>query len=324
MILYNKLFKIYLFLKTILSKISKIKENKKSEEGGYIELLKLKNDYTFKRVFGYTGNEEITKGLLNAILREEVTEVNLNCNTILERDLYDDKLGILDIRAKVNNAVDINIEMQLVDEKNIEKRVVFYLSKMYTQNLKQSHNYSELNKYISILFIDFELDRLKEIPKYLTKWNIREETYGKIKLTEVLELYIINLSKIDKYSENKILDTWVKFISNSEDLNMENADESIKKAKEVLDEISEDEHEQYLAHLREKYIFERQGIEEAGFDKGMAKGLEEGIEKGIEQGIKKGIEQEKRMLAQKLKEDNVDIEKIIKYTGLTKEEIEKL
>ena len=79
-------------------------------------------------MFGYTGNEEITKGLLNAILREEVTEVNLNCNTILERDLYDDKLGILDIRAKVNNAVDINIEMQLVDEKNIEKRVVFYLS----------------------------------------------------------------------------------------------------------------------------------------------------------------------------------------------------
>ena len=101
---------------------------------------------------------------------------------------------------------------------------------------------------------------------------------------------------------------------------MENADESIKKAKEVLDEISEDEHEQYLAHLREKYIFEIQGIEEAGFDKGMAKGLE----KGIEQGIEKGIEQEKRMLAKKMKEDNVDIEKIIKYTGLTKEEIEKL
>ena len=93
---------------------------------------------------------------------------------------------------------------------------------------------------------------------------------------------------------------------------MENADESIKKAKEVLDEISEDEHEQYLAHLREKYIFERQGIEEAGFDKGMAKGIE------------KGIEQEKRTLAQKMKKDNVDIEKIIQYTGLTKEEIEKL
>ena len=84
------------------------------------------------------------------------------------------------------------------------------------------------------MFIDFELEKLKEIPKYLTKWNIREETYSKIILTDVLELYIINLSKVEKYSENKLLDTWVKFISNSEDLNMENADESIKKAKEVL------------------------------------------------------------------------------------------
>ena len=140
-----------------------------------------------------------------------------------------------------------------------------------------------------------KIPKLKEIPKYLTKWNIREETYGKIILTEVLEFYIIEMPKINMYSVNTLLDTWVKFISNSEDLNMENADESIKKAKEVLDEISEDEHEQYLAHLREKYIFERQGIE-----------------------------QEKRMLAKKMKEDNVDIEKIIKYTGLTKEEIEKI
>ena len=255
-------------------------------------------------MFGYTGNEEITKGLLNAILKEKVTEVSLNCNTILERDLYDDKLGILDIRAKVNNQVDINIEMQLVDEKNIEKRIIFYLSKMYTQNLKNSHNYSELNKCISILFIDFELEKLKEIPKYLTKWNIREETYSKIILTEVLELYIINLSKVEKYSENKLLDTWVKFISNSEDLNMENADESIKKAKEVLDEISEDEHEQYLAHLREKYIFEIQGIEEAGFDK--------------------GVKASKIEITKKLKAKNMKIDEIAEITGLTKEEIEKL
>ena len=85
---------------------------------------------------------------------------------------------------------------------------------------------------------------------------------------------------------------------------MENADESIKKAKEVLDEISEDEHEQYLAHLREKYIFEIQGIEEAGFDK--------------------GVKASKIEFAKKMKEDNENIEKIIKYTGLTKEEIEKI
>ena len=143
-------------------------------------------------------------------------------------------------------------------------------------------------------------------------------------MTDVLELYIIDLSKIEKYSENTLLDTWVKFISNSEDLNMENADESIKKAKEVLDEISEDEHEQYLAHLREKYIFERQGIEEAGFDKGMAKGKAEGLAEGLAEGIKQGKKQSLEAIAKRMKENNIDIKTIIKCTGLTKEEIEKL
>ena len=89
---------------------------------------------------------------------------------------------------------------------------------------------------------------------------------------------------------------------------MENADESIKKAKEVLDEISEDEHEQYLAHLREKYIFEIQGIEEAGFDKGVIQ----------------GSRKEKCEIAKKLKAKNMSIIEITEVTGLTKEEIEKL
>ena len=89
---------------------------------------------------------------------------------------------------------------------------------------------------------------------------------------------------------------------------MENADESIKKAKEVLKEISEDEHEQYLAHLREKYIFEIQGIEEAGFDKGLAQGAKS-----------KQIE-----IAKKMKAKNMKIDEIAEITDLTKEEIEKL
>ena len=64
-------------------------------------------------------------GLLNSILREPVSSIELNCNTILEKDLFDDKLGILDIRAKINNCIDCNIEMQLVDQNNIEKRILF-------------------------------------------------------------------------------------------------------------------------------------------------------------------------------------------------------
>ena len=42
-----------------------------------------------------------------------MTEVNLDCDKILERDIYDDKLGVLDIRAKINGRIDCDIEMHI-------------------------------------------------------------------------------------------------------------------------------------------------------------------------------------------------------------------
>lgn len=274
----------------------------------YIELLSLKNDYTFKRIFGYHGNEVITIDLLNSILKEKVSKINLNCEKILEKDLYDDKIGILDIRATINDNIDCDIEMQLVDKKNIEKRILFYLSKMYTGNLNQGHKYSELKKCIAILFTDFNLTNLSHIPKYLTKWNFREEVYSKIILTDAIEIYIIEMPKVEQYSKNSQLDTWVKFITRSGEIDMENSNDAMKKAKEVLEEISQDEHERYLANLRQKHILDQNAIEEAGFDK------------GFEQGTKKS----KIQIAQNLKEKNIDIHIISETTGLTEEEIEKL
>lgn len=58
------------------------------------------------------------------------------------------------------------------------------------------------------------------------------------------------MPKVKKYSEGKKLDTWVNFIIKSGDIDMSQADESLKKAKEVLEEISDNEHERYLADLR--------------------------------------------------------------------------
>ena len=83
------------------------------------KLLNPKNDYTFKRIFGRVGNEKITKSFLEAITKEKITNITLECNPITEKDLFDDKVGILDIKAKLDNNINCNIEMQFVDQKNI-------------------------------------------------------------------------------------------------------------------------------------------------------------------------------------------------------------
>ena len=108
-------------------------------------------------------------------------------NPILEKDLLDDKVGILDIRAKIENKINCNIEMQIVDRKNIEKRILYYWSKLYNMNIKTGKEYENLEKVIVILITDYEIDSLKKIKKYETKWNIREEYYQKVILTDVMD-----------------------------------------------------------------------------------------------------------------------------------------
>ena len=90
------------------------------------------------------------------------------------------------------------------------------------------------------------------------------------------------------------------------------SNKQVKKAKQVLEEISQDEREIYLAELREKYIMDQKAIEGAGYDKGLAAGVKIGREQGIQQIAKK-------MLSQK-----IELETISELTGLTLEELKKL
>lgn len=277
------------------------------------------NDYVFKRIFGKVGNEKITKGLLSSILGQEVKNVNLEGNTILEKDLLDDKMGILDIKAKIDEKYLCDIEMQVINNNNIEKRLMYYWSKLYISGIKQGENYSNLNKTISILISNYEIENLKAIQKYHTEWKIREKDYQKTILTDVLEIHIIELPKIEealKYEEiskNRLL-VWTKFLINPDNLEeneMEN-NEDIKQAKEEVDKMKQSEYEARIAELRMKHIMDSKSIEEYGFDKGLEKGKEE------------GKYQNQINIARKMLEKKIPIEEIAEITELTVEEIKAL
>ena len=94
------------------------------------------------------------------------------------------------------------------------------------------------------------------------------------------------------------------------------SNKEIVKAKEVLEEINQDEHERYLAELREKYILDQNATEAAGYDKGLKVGHSEGLKQGKKEKI---IEIAKKML-----EEKIPIETISKITNLSKEDIANL
>ena len=96
----------------------------------------------------------------------------------MERDIENDKLGILDVRAVLGNLMQCEIEMQVIDKKNIEDRILYYWSRLYSKSLKRADDYLNAKRTIIILFTDYELDSLKCIEKYISRWHIREDEYA--------------------------------------------------------------------------------------------------------------------------------------------------
>ena len=120
---------------------------------------------------GEVGSERITKDFLEKILDRKIDKIDLSKNPILRRKYQDDKLGILDILVELNGKEQCNIELQIIDQKNIIDRMLFYWSRLYSGQLKAGDNYKETQKTIVILISDFKIDGLEEL-NYLSKWKI--------------------------------------------------------------------------------------------------------------------------------------------------------
>lgn len=274
------------------------------------KILSPKLDVVFQVLFGEVGSEKITKRFLQSILKEEITEVDLSQNVILRRERENDKLGILDINAKINNKEHCNIELQIVDTGEMKERILYYWSKIFTKQLKKGQEYKELEKTIVILIANFEIEGLEGL-KYHTQWKIMDTETQKVILTDKFELHIIMLPKVKEEEQEELID-WLLFLENPQSERIKEKmeeNEELKEAVEKLEGMSEDEYMQRIADLREKAILD--------YNSGMSTALR----KGIEEGLKEGEKKTKLETAKKMLEKGIDINTIMEVTGLKKEEI---
>ena len=293
-----------------------------------IKTLSPKLDVVFQALFGEVGNESITKGFLETILERKIDSIDLSRNPILRREFKDEKLGVLDIIAKLDENEICNIELQIVDKKNIIERILYYWSRLYSRQIKSGEDYKILQKAIVILITDFKIENLEELD-YHSRWKIMEDKQGKkIILTQKLEIDIIELPKIiGKEKEQDNLLDWLYFLENPKSERVTEKmkeNENLKEAVKKLDNLSEDERMQRIADLRQKAIMDEKAIYEKGLEIGLEKGIQRGMEKGIEKGIMEGSQKEKIEIAKKMLELKIDKETIAEATGLTEQEMEKI
>src|SRR5947209_10375676 len=91
-------------------------------------------DYAFKHLFGREVTRPILLDLLNNVLGappgQEIREVTL-LNPFNPKEALDDKLSILDIKARDQAGRQFNIEMQLLAFPYYEKRLLYYACRLH-------------------------------------------------------------------------------------------------------------------------------------------------------------------------------------------------
>lgn len=118
--------------------------------------MKPKVDFAFKEIMM---DEKARVGFLSAILKLDPAQVRETriLNTYLQKVHEDDKQGILDVRVSMNDDTEIDIEIQLSELKVWADRSLFYLAKMYTEQIKSGQFYNVFKKCVSISILDFIL-----------------------------------------------------------------------------------------------------------------------------------------------------------------------
>lgn len=293
-------------------------------------------DIAFKKIFGVEENKDLLISLINSIVSEEnqVSEVIL-LNPYNPKNFKQDKLSILDIKAKNAQGMRFNIEMQISDEADYDKRALYYWAKLYTEQLKTAEDYATLSKAIGIHILNFT--SIPQVEKYHNVFHITEKESG-LEYFKDLELHTIELKKFSDNNKEELpelmakikkpLDIWVAFLTRYDLLKADNLPKpldniSLKKAINVLEvmNFNQEERDLYEDHL--KWL----RIEANTLKKAEAKAKEigkaEGIEIGEARGVEKGKIEGKLEIAKNLISKGFDEKSILEITGLTIAEVKK-
>lgn len=276
-------------------------------------------DWAIKKLLRNKANFDILEGFLSALLHEDVYVVNL-LESESNQDDEADKFNRVDLLIENQRHEFIIIEVQVKSEYDYFHRIAYGTAKLLTEYLEQGQAYKHLKKVISISITYFNLgvgtDYLYAgTTKFfgihtgdeLALTDTQQEAFGIHAVHQIFpEYYVIRVGKFpDEIHE--AIDEWIYMLKHNE-VKPEFTAKNIQQASEKLRimNLAPDQRKAYDHFMQNRSYQESM--------------LWSSREEGEEAGRKKAqIEMARHMLA-----DHLPLDMILKYTGLTKEEVEQL
>ena len=264
-------------------------------------LLPVISDFIFKLIFGDQRNVDILAEFLKSVL--DIPDSEYDHITVVDphvkKESKTDKYGILDVKVHTKNENIINVEIQVLPIPEMKQRSLYFMSKMVTEQMKAGMEHSDIKRSVSIIITNYTF--VPENDHYHNQFRYR--TKGGTEFTDLTEFNTLELNKLPSDTDSTDLWYWMKFINadNEEVLEMlAQRSPQMRKAVGILKELSADERTRMLYEERE--VARRDMVSRLG-----------------------GARREGHAdVARNMIADGEPVDKIMRYTGLSQEEVEAL
>lgn len=261
------------------------------------EIFNPMNDVAFKFIFGKEERKQITIDFLNTVLHKslshEIRDISFR-QTEMIPDSDDAKLSRLDIACELDTGELVDVEVQVINYNNMQRRTLFYWARLYLLSLTRGEGYNLLRPAITINLLAFELLPQEEPVAMYSIYNIENGD----RLNNDMELHFIELPKYIKaphktIRESSKMERWLAYFANrltseeKEELAM--SEPAIRDAMEA-EKIFMSNPDDYLRYVnRQMALMDyRSGLEAAALE-GIKRGIDQGRREGRTEGRQQGI-----------------------------------
>ena len=221
-----------------------------------------KIDCVFKALLGAEDNRNLLVHFLNAVIGSDLitplTTVDI-LNPYNDKEYLEDKLSIVDVKARDNDGNIYQIEVQLVNFANLSERIVYNWADIYSQQLQQGEGYHQLMPTYSIWLLAENL--IKEDLDYIHVFKMRDNK-GRA-LNNHCGIWLLELQKFSAPQVENEQQRWIRFFKEGEQLNDETGlpewmtTNEMRQAMNTLKQFSEKDRDYHAYQARQNYLREQ-------------------------------------------------------------------
>ena len=224
-----------------------------------------KIDCVFKALLGAERNRRLLIHFLNAMLAGElaapIVAVEI-LNPYNDREFLDDKLSIVDVKARDSSGRLYQVEIQLLNIPDLPARILYGWADLYSAQLQDGQGYDQLRPTYSIWLLGQTLR--PQVTEAVHRFRLRDEQ-GR-SLLDHGGIWLLELSKYVVETVETEQDRWLKFFVEGERLDDERLPawmqtEEMRQAMSTLKAFSEKERAYHAYQARQNYLRQQKSME---------------------------------------------------------------